>query len=148
MGDTDFDDATKFTRVGMNVNIGDIQRALLLIKDEDSRKQHLASYKERGGLSLRNMSEDKPLIDKVHLAMKLWESGERNYLLPFIAQYGNDINNEFWRVLVVLKELLPATSEDFVQANGLLQNADNLIKDSKNYHGIVEDGPSLFDNLD
>lgn len=148
MGDTDFDDATKFTRVGMNVNIGDIQRALLLIKDEDSRKQHLASYKERGGLSLRNMSEDKPLIDKVHLAMKLWGSGERNYLLPFIAQYGNDINNEFWRVLVVLKELLPATSEDFVQANGLLQNADNLIKDSKNYHGIVEDGPSLFDNLD
>lgn len=148
MGDTDFDDATKFTRVGMSVNIGDIQHASILIRDDASRKQHLASYNERVGLGLRGMSEDKPLIDKVHLAMKLWEAGDRNYLLPFIAQYGNDINNEFWRVLVVLKELLPITTDDYAQASGLLQNAESLIRDSKDIHVTTDDGPTLFDGLE
>ena len=132
----------------MNVNIGDIQRASLLIRDEGSRKQHLASYTERVGLSLRGMSEDRPLIDKAHLAMKLWDSGDRNYLLPFIAQYGNDINNEFWRVLVVLKELLPITTDDYAQASGLLQNAESLIRDSKDIHVTTDDGPTLFDGLE
>lgn len=148
MGDTDFDDATKFTRVGMNVNIADILKADLLIKDSSSSKQHLARYDERHGLGLRNMTEDKPLIDKVHLAMKLWESGDRNYLLPFIAQYGNDINNEFWRVLVVLKELLPITTDDYTQVSGLLQNAESLIRDSKDIHVTTDDGPTLFDGLE
>ena len=148
MGDTDFDDATKFTRVGMNVNIGDILKADLLIKDQKTTKQHLAGYKERHALGLRNMTEDKPLIDKVHVAMKLWEAGERNYLLPFISQHGNDINNEFWRVLVVLKELLPANSDDYAQVTGLLQNAESLIRDSKDIHVTTGDGPTLFDGLE
>lgn len=148
MGETDFDDAAKFTRVGMNVNIGDIQRASLLIRDEAGHKQHLASFKERTNLSLRQISEDKPLIDRVHMAMRLWKSGDRNYLLPFIAQYGNDINNEFWRVLVVLKELLPITTDDYAQASGLLQNAESLIRDSKDIHVTTDDGPTLFDGLE
>ena len=148
MGNTDYNDATKFTRVGMNVNISDILKVALLIKDEDSRNQHLASYKERGMLTLRNITEDTPLIDKVHMAMKLYQSGETNYLLPFIAKYGSDINNEFWRVVVVLKELLPVTTDDFIQVSGLLQNAESLIKDSKNHRVSIDDGPSLFDNFD
>lgn len=148
MGETDFDDAAKFTRVGMNVNIGDIQRASLLIRDEAGHKQHLASFKERTNLSLRQISEDKPLIDRVHMAMRLWKSGDRNYLLPFIAQHGNDINNEFWRVLVVLKELLPITTDDYAQASGLLQNAESLIRDSKDIHVTTDDGPTLFDGLE
>ena len=148
MGDTDYDDATKFTRVGMNVNIGDIQRASLLIKTEGTNKQHLASYKERGPMGLRYFAEEKPLIDKVHYAMKLWKDGVRNYLLPFVSQYGNDINNEFWRVLVVLKELLPANTDDYAQVSGLLQNAESLIRDSKDKHISREDGPTLFDNID
>ena len=132
----------------MNVNIGDIQRASLLIRDEAGHKQHLASFKERTNLSLRQISEDKPLIDRVHMAMRLWKSGDRNYLLPFIAQYGNDINNEFWRVLVVLKELLPITTDDYAQASGLLQNAESLIRDSKDIHVTTDDGPTLFDGLE
>ena len=148
MGDTDFDDATKFTRVGMNVNIGDIQKASLLIRDEGSRKQHLASYKERAIPGLKFMSEDKPIIDQVHLAMKIWESGDRQILLPYIAQYGNDINNDFWRVVVVLKELLPVSSDDYSQVSGLLQNAESLIRDSKNIKPANYDGPTLFDGIE
>ncbi len=148
MGDTNLDDATKFTRVGMNVNISDILRAGLLVRDTNSSIQHLASYKERNIPGLKHISEDKPLIDKVHMAMKLWESGDRRYLLPFIAQYGNDINNDFWRVFVILKELLPASKDDYTQATGLLQNAESLIRDSKDIHVTVDDGPSLFDTIE
>ena len=80
--------------------------------------------------------------------MKLWENGDRNYLLPYIAQNGNDLNNEFWRVLVVLKELLPTTCNDHKQVCGLLQNAEALIRDSKDIKSIKDDGPTLFDNID
>ena len=45
MGDTDFDDAAKFARVGMSVNISDIFDKHLLIRT--GNKQHLATYKER-----------------------------------------------------------------------------------------------------
>ena len=137
-----------FNKTITHVNIGDIQRASLLIKTEGSNKQHLASYNERGPMGLRYFTEEKPLIDKVHYAMKLWKDGARNYLLPFVSRYGNDINNEFWRVLVVLKELLPATTEDYAQVSGLLQNAESLIRDSKDKHIAGEDGPTLFDNID
>lgn len=45
MGDTDFDDAAKFARVGMSVNISDIFAHNLLIRT--GNKQHLATYAER-----------------------------------------------------------------------------------------------------
>ena len=40
MGETDFDDATKFTRVGMSVDVSEIFAKRLLIRD--GKKQHLA----------------------------------------------------------------------------------------------------------
>ena len=147
MGDTDYDDATKFTRVGMNVNIGDIFANDLLIKDESVHKQHLASYKERKIDGLRDVGDDRPLIDKVHRTMWLWASGERWALLNYIARYGQDINNEFWRVFVVLKELLPISSDDYKQVAGLLQNAEELIRSSKEAPKPAQEA-SLFDGLE
>ncbi len=145
MNDTDFDDATKFTRVGLNVDISDIFAANILIKDETARKQHLASFRERRIDGVRDVSDERPLIDKVHRAMYLWESSERNALLQYIARYGQDINNEFWRVLVVLKDLLPISSDDYKQVSGLLQNAEALIRSSKDAPKNVQEA-SLFDN--
>lgn len=147
MGDTDFDDATKFTRVGLNVNIGDIFAASILIKDDNARIQHLASFKERKIDSLRFDAESRPLIDRVHRAMWLYSIGDRTDLLPFIALYGQDINNDFWRVFVVLKELLPVSSEDYKQVSGLLQNAEELIRASKEAPRPAKEA-SLFDGLE
>ena len=147
IGDTDFDDATKFTRVGMSVNIGDIFAAELLIRDEGTRTQHLASYKERKINEPRFDGESRPLIDKVHRAMWLYGCGDEMNLLPFISKYGQDLNNEFWHVFVVLKELLPVGTDDYIQASGLLQNAESLIRRSKELPKTT-DGPSLWDTID
>ena len=147
IGDTDFDDATKFTRVGMSVNIGDIFAAELLIRDEGTRTQHLASYKERKINESRFDGESRPLIDKVHRAMWLYSCGDEMNLLPFISRYGQDLNNEFWHVFVVLKELLPVGTDDYIQASGLLQNAESLIRRSKEMPKTA-DGPSLWDTID
>lgn len=83
MGDTDFDDAAKFARVGMSVNISDIFAHNLLIRT--GNKQHLATYAERTVNEKLGMSASDPLIDQVHRAMANWRDGDRGKILHFIT---------------------------------------------------------------
>ena len=60
-GDTDFDDATKFTRVGVNVNINDIKQERLLILE--GNKMHIAMADEHiGGSSVEGSRIEDSLI--------------------------------------------------------------------------------------
>lgn len=105
IGDTDFDDAAKFARVGMSVNISDIFDKHLLIRT--GNKQHLATYKERVVKDKLGIEASDPLIDQVHRAMDNWHSGDRGKLLRHIKVVGSEASSPFWRVLASLKELLP-----------------------------------------
>lgn len=145
MGESDYDDATKFTRAGMNVNIGDIFAHNLLVKSEEGNKQHLGSFRERAHEGVMIPSPETPLIDKVHHAMLYWANESTGLLHRLIAAYGEDINNEFWRVLHVLKELLPE-GDDRNQVVGLLSNAETLIQRSKTVTEAQPKQASLFDN--
>lgn len=82
MGDTDFDDAAKFARVGMSVNISDIFAHNLLIRT--GNKQHLATYAERTVNEKLGISASDPLIDQVHRAMANWRDGDRGKILHHI----------------------------------------------------------------
>lgn len=128
MGSTDFDDAAKFTRIGMSVDVSELTHHKLLIKE--GNKQHIASYKERVNAESPLFGQDKPLIDRVHQAMALWNKENRIKLLHLIKDTGSDATSSFWRVLASLKELLP-DGDDLKQVNGLLSNRDDLIRDSK-----------------
>lgn len=86
MGDTDFDDAAKFARVGMSVNISDIFAHNLLIRT--GNKQHLATYTERTINEKLGMSTSDPLIDQVHRAMANWRDGDRGKILHHIHIVG------------------------------------------------------------
>lgn len=125
MGKTDFDDAAKFTRIGMNIDVSDIFHHHLLIKD--GNKQHLASYKERITGEVQGANISDPLIDQVQQAMMLWSKENRPKLLRLIELVGSEANNSFWRVLASLKELLP-DGDDLKQVNGLLANSEELIQ--------------------
>lgn len=125
MGETDFDDAAKFTRIGMNIDVSDIFHHHLLIKD--GNKQHLASYTERITGEVQGTNISDPLIDQVQQAMMLWSKENRPKLLRLIKLVGSEANNSFWRVLVSLKELLP-DGDDLKQVNGLLTNSEELIQ--------------------
>ena len=139
MGETDFDDATKFTRVGMNIEIGDIFRQGLLVRD--GNKQHLATAAEHleAHSKSKGTSKSDLLIEQVHRAMLFYKGsgGDRRELLRLIRDVAPDANDSFWRVLASLKELLPA-GNDLQQVQGLLQNGENLRReckdvDNKNY---------------
>ena len=125
MGDTDFDDAAKFARVGMSVNISDIFDKHLLIRT--GNKQHLATYKERVAKDKLGTEASDPLIDQVHRAMDNWHSGDRGKILHHIKVVGSEASSPFWRVLASLKELLPE-GDDLTQVQGLISNSADLIQ--------------------
>lgn len=129
MRETDFDDAAKFARVGMSVNISEIFDKHLLIRT--GNKQHLATYKERVVKDKLGMEASDPLIDQVHRAMKNWSVGNDDITLPHIKKVGREASSPFWRVLASLKELLPE-GDDLTQIQGLISNSAWLIQHCNN----------------
>ena len=132
MGETDFDDVTKFTRVGLNVNITDIFAKKLLIRN--GKSQHLATAEEHvGGNQLAGMNPGDILIEQVHRAILLYKAEDRGNLLNQLKRiHAEDITAPFWRLLASLKELLPA-NDDLKQVQGRLANGDDPRQSCKNY---------------
>lgn len=144
MGETDFDDVTKFTRVGLNVNITDIFAKKLLIRN--GKSQHLASAEEHiGGNQLAGMNSGDILIEQVHRAILLYRAENRSGLLNQLKRINaGEITAPFWRLLASLKELLPA-NDDLKQVQGLLANGEDLRQSCKNYDETVEQAQLSFD---
>ncbi len=130
MGETDFDDATKFTRVGMPVDVSEIFSRRLLIRE--GKKQHLATASEHLGNSTSLGTHiDDSLIDQVHRAMLAYEKGDRHILLTLLHNVGaDDQSSPFWRLVASLRELLP-DGKDLKSIEGLLGNSDNLRQESR-----------------
>ncbi len=129
--ESDFDDAAKFARVGLTINVSDLFAHNLFIKK--GNKQELAGYKERLVLNHRiGEGSNSFIIDFVHKAMALYEGANRYALLAYIAKVAASPDNSFWRVITSLCEILPQGSDDYKQASGLLLNKDSLIRESKN----------------
>ena len=123
-GDVDFDDATKFTRIGVNVNINDIIHRRILILN--GKKTHIATAKEHLGQShTEGTRPTDSLIDQAHRAILISRSEERGRLLQFVKDIAPESTSPLWRLLATLKELLPA-GDDLKQVQSLLQNAEDL----------------------
>lgn len=141
MGDTDYDDVTKFTRVGVNVEIKDVFQERLLVGD--GNKQHLANAEEHIGASLaQGTKPSHPIIDQVHRAILLNRKESKVDLLRLVKDCAPDAGSQFWRVMASLKELLPA-GDDAKQVQNLLQNADYLRQECQKEQ--QNDQLSLFD---
>ena len=141
--ESDFDDAAKFSRVGLTVDVQALFGAHILLKN--GNKQTLGNYLERIEADKRlGEATDSHLIDHVHRAMYLYQGSDRGALLQFIAKAGAEPGNAFWRVIVALCEVLPAGSDDQKQALGLMTNKDSLIRESKNPAARPGEQPTLF----
>jgi putative DNA methylase len=128
--DTDFDDAAKFTKVGLTINVQDLFKEHILIKS--GNKQHLGNLKDRLSLNSKlGESRNSTIIDVSHRLMALYGSNNRASLLKFIKQNSCEPENSVWRVLTSLAELLPKEIEDHKLAVGLLLNKDQLIREAK-----------------
>lgn len=123
-GETDFDDATKFTRVGVNVNIKDILQERLLILE--GKKIHIAMAQEHiGSSSFDGANPSDSPIKQAHRLILLYKEGERARILRFVRDICPKPSSPLWRLLATLKELLPAC-DDQKQVSGILQNAEDL----------------------
>jgi putative DNA methylase len=128
--ESDFDDAAKFVKVGLSINVQELFTEHILIKN--GNKQTLGDYAER--IKANKNIGDKPgshLIDQVHKAMHLYKGTNRGLLLKFISEKADTPDGAFWRVVTSLDELLPKDCEDQKLTRGLLSNKENLIRESK-----------------
>ena len=141
--ESDFDDAAKFTKVSLSVNVKDLFDAHIFIKN--GNKQTLADYITRNEKK-KHLGEtaDASLIDKVHKAMWLYKSGNRHNLLDFISKAVAQLDSAFWRVLTSLDELLTKGTDEQKQVSGLLENKENLIRESQKSRESAEQ-PNFFD---
>jgi putative DNA methylase len=140
--ESDFDDAAKFSRVGLSINVHDLFTENILIKNIN--KQTLGTFQERF-IANKSIGEKKTdfLINHVHRAMVLFKGNDRNALLKYINTIGTQPESNFWRVLTSLCELLPIDSEDYKQAFGLLTNKDSLIREGKQMNQPISEQGSL-----
>ena len=136
-GDADYDDATKFTRVGVNVEIKDVVQERLLI--QQNNKYHLAMAHEHiGGSLVQGTLPTHSLIEQAHRLIITYKEGNRSLLLKLVRDLAHDAASPLWRLLAALKELLPA-NDDAKQVQGLLINAENLRQEaSKPVSGAVQ----------
>ncbi|MFA6084251.1 DUF1156 domain-containing protein [Mucilaginibacter sp.] len=134
---SDFDDAAKFSRVGLNINVADLFNNHILIKN--GNKQTLGDFTQRLSFN-KNLGErsNSFLIDQVHRAMALYKGTNRSLLLQYIERTAAQPEGSFWRVVTSLCEILSPGSDDQKQALGLLTNKDSLIRESQI---LVKDKP-------
>lgn len=142
--ESEFDDAAKFSRVGLSINVADLFTEHILIKS--GNKQTLGSYAQRNAEN-SNLGEraESYLIDRVHKAMHLFTGANRKSLLEYIQRYATNPDHAFWRVVTSLLELLPAGCADQKQASGLLANKESLIRESKTVGKAQSEQSSLFE---
>ena len=130
--ESDFDDAAKFSRVGLSINVQELFTAHILIKN--GNKQTLGRYQERINAD-KNLGDKSGsiLIDQIHRAMFLYK-GNRSLLLQYIGKVAGSPDNSFWRVLTSICEILPKNADkdsDYIQAFGLMTNKESLIRECK-----------------
>ena len=129
--ESDFDDAAKFSRVGLSINVQELFTDHILIKN--GNKQALCGYKERIGAS-KNLGDkvDSHLIDQVHRCMHLYQTSNRGSLLEYIHKVASNPDSPFWRVVSSLSEILPNDPKklDLEIVKGLITNKESLIRDS------------------
>ena len=132
MSSTDYDDVTKFTRVGLPIDVKEVFSQGLLVKEPSGNKQHLATAAEHlEGDHIAGTRDTDLLIDQAHRAILFYKDENRPALLKLLRDINaQDANASFWRLLASLKELLPAC-DDLKQVQGLLQNGEDLRQASR-----------------
>jgi adenine-specific DNA methylase len=141
--ESDFDDAAKFSRVGLSINVSDLFAKHIFIKN--GNKQTLGTYEQRIIVSKKiGEKPDDPLIDQVHRAMFLYKGTSRSSLLKHISVCADSTDSNFWRVINSLVEVLPIGCDDGKQALGLLTNKEILIRESKMSNDTAVEQATLF----
>lgn len=124
MKECDFDDVNKYTRVGVNVEIRQLQSDRLLITE--GNKQHLATAEEHLGTNENWGTQPTDyLISQVHRMMLAYRMGNQVLLLKLVRELCPESDAPHWRVLDFLQGHLPE-GKDLNDIKGILASAEML----------------------
>ena len=124
MGECDFDDVNKYTRVGVNVEIRSLQSDKLLITE--GSKQHLATAEEHVGSNPNWGTQPTDyMISQVHRMMLAYRGGNQELLYKLVRELCPQSDAPQWRVLDFLSGHLPE-GKDLTDVRGLLSSAEML----------------------
>lgn len=124
MNECAFDDVNKYTRVGVNVEIRQLQQDRLLITD--GNKQHLATAEEHlGSNSNWGTQPTDYLISQAHRMMLAYRVDNQLLLLKLVRELCPQSDAPLWRVLDFLQGHLPE-GKDLTDVKGLLSSAEML----------------------
>lgn len=124
MSECAFDDVNKYTRVGVNVEIRQLQQDRLLITD--GNKQHLATAEEHlGSNSNWGTQSTDYLISQAHRMMLAYRVDNQLLLLKLVRELCPQSDAPLWRVLDFLQGHLPE-GKDLTDVKGLLSSAEML----------------------
>lgn len=124
MGECAFDDVNKYTRVGVNVEIRQLQSDRLLITE--GSQQHLATAKEHlGNNESWGTQPTDYMISQVHRMMLAYHMGNQVQLLKLVRELCPQSDAPQWRVLDFLGGHLPE-GDDLNDVKGILASAEML----------------------
>ena len=124
MGECAFDDVNKYTRVGVNVEIRQLQSDRLLITE--GSQQHLATAEEHlGNNESWGTQPTDYMISQVHRMMLAYHMGNQVQLLKLVRELCPQSDAPQWRVLDFLGGHLPE-GDDLNDVKGILASAEML----------------------
>ncbi len=124
MGECAFDDVNKYTRVGVNVEIRQLQSDRLLITE--GSQQHLATAEEHlGSNETWGTQPTDYMISQVHRMMMAYRMGNQVQLLKLVRELCPQSDAPQWRVLDFLGGHLPE-GKDLNDVKGILASAEML----------------------
>lgn len=115
------DEAYKLERA-FDVDLGDLSRPGGFVHRAGSNFSILGPH-ERRGLKL---AASPSLIDVLHLACQLWDSGRRKELAEVLGASGMGVEPGFWAAAGLLHEVLPDGNRERTMLLGLTGNRDSL----------------------
>jgi adenine-specific DNA methylase len=79
--------------------------------------------------SLEEIRDSQELIDVLHIALILWEKGDKESLTKVLAKSGFGKKDSFYRVAQAISETLPLISKEKKLIDGFLSGKERIIKD-------------------
>jgi adenine-specific DNA methylase len=79
-----------------------------------------------GGRDLKHLAESHELIDGLHLALRLWEKGQRGEMVQALAASGFGGREVFYRVAQAVAESLPKESKEKRLLEGFLAGRERV----------------------